>query len=157
MEPAKQIPSVCPSLLLVMSTALAAEEKSPHYTSDRTPKDMALMRRLGIMNGVGAGRFDPLGTYTKEQCFISLLRLYENGIYTVTMDLSTEEQVWTRAELDTGGPALQRNSGREVLLHFSAAVGVYHHLRESSAPRLWTQASHAPSSKKRPAIFKLFP
>ena len=40
-------------------------------------EDVALMSQLGIMNGVGDGRFDPLGTYTEEQCFISLLRLYE--------------------------------------------------------------------------------
>ena len=45
--------------------------------ADWALEDVALMSQLGIMNGVGDGRFDPLGTYTKEQCFISLLRLYE--------------------------------------------------------------------------------
>ena len=45
--------------------------------TDWALEDVALMSQLGIMNGVGDGRFDPLGTYTKEQCFISLLRLYE--------------------------------------------------------------------------------
>ena len=45
--------------------------------ADWALEDVALMSQLGIMNGVGDGRFDPLGTYTEEQCFISLLRLYE--------------------------------------------------------------------------------
>lgn len=45
--------------------------------ADWALEDVVLMSQLGIMNGVGDGRFDPLGTYTEEQCFISLLRLYE--------------------------------------------------------------------------------
>ena len=45
--------------------------------SEWAREDVALMNRLGILNGVGDGRFDPLGTYTQEQCILSLLRLYE--------------------------------------------------------------------------------
>lgn len=43
--------------------------------------DVALMYRLGVMNGVGEDRFDPLGTYTIEQCMASLVRLHENAPY----------------------------------------------------------------------------
>ena len=45
--------------------------------ADWALEDVALMSRLGIMKGVGDGRFDPLGDYTQEQCILSLLRLYE--------------------------------------------------------------------------------
>ena len=45
--------------------------------ADWALEDVALMSRLGIMKGVGDGRFDPLGEYTQEQCILSLLRLYE--------------------------------------------------------------------------------
>lgn len=48
-----------------MSTALAAEEEFPYYTSDRALKDVALMSQLGIMNGVGVGRFAPPGNLYK--------------------------------------------------------------------------------------------
>lgn len=39
--------------------------------------DVRLMSQLGVMTGVGEGRFDPQGGYTVEQGLISLLRLYE--------------------------------------------------------------------------------
>ena len=45
--------------------------------ADWALEDVALMSWLGIMKGVGDGRFDPLGEYTQEQCILSLLRLYE--------------------------------------------------------------------------------
>ena len=45
--------------------------------ADWAMEDVALMSQLGIMKGVGDGRFDPLGDYTQEQCILSLLRLYE--------------------------------------------------------------------------------
>lgn len=41
--------------------------------------DVRLMNGLGVMTGVGEGRFDPLGEYTVEQCIISLLRLHEKA------------------------------------------------------------------------------
>lgn len=43
--------------------------------------DVQLMNHLGIMTGVGDGRFDPLGSYTIEQCLASLLRLHEKAPY----------------------------------------------------------------------------
>ena len=45
--------------------------------ADWALEDVALMSQMGIMKGVGDGRFDPLGAYTQEQCILSLLRLYE--------------------------------------------------------------------------------
>ena len=41
-------------------------------------EDVQLMTHLGIMNGVGENRFDPQGSYTIEQCLVTLLRLYNN-------------------------------------------------------------------------------
>ena len=39
----------------------------------------AVMYRLGVLVGVGDDRFDPLGHYTREQCFASFVRLYMTG------------------------------------------------------------------------------
>lgn len=39
--------------------------------------DVQLMNHLGIMKGTEDNRFNPLGTYTAEQCLVTLLRLYE--------------------------------------------------------------------------------
>lgn len=39
--------------------------------------DVQLMNHLGIMKGTEDNRFDPLGTFTDEQCLVTLLRLYE--------------------------------------------------------------------------------
>ena len=47
--------------------------------ADWAREDVALMNRLGVMNGVGEDRFDPLGTYTVEQCMVSLVRLHEQA------------------------------------------------------------------------------
>ena len=33
----------------------------------------------GVMQGVGEGRFDPLGAYTVEQCVVTFLRLYKSA------------------------------------------------------------------------------
>lgn len=49
--------------------------------ADWALSDVRLMSQLGIMNGVGDGRFDPLGAYTVEQCLVSLVRLHENAPY----------------------------------------------------------------------------
>ena len=49
--------------------------------ADWALEDVALMSQLGIMKGVGDGRFDPLGAYTQEQCILSLLRLYEAVLF----------------------------------------------------------------------------
>lgn len=43
--------------------------------ADWAAEDIALMRSLGVMCGVGDNRFDPLGTYSIEQCAITFLRL----------------------------------------------------------------------------------
>ncbi len=40
-------------------------------------EDVALLTNLGVMNGVEKGRFDPNGKYTVQQCFVSVVRLYE--------------------------------------------------------------------------------
>lgn len=40
--------------------------------------DVQLMNHLGIMCGDKNGRFNPLGSFTAEQCYVTLVRLYEN-------------------------------------------------------------------------------
>lgn len=49
--------------------------------ADWAIEDVRLMNHLGIMTGVGDGSFDPLGSYTKEQCLVTLLRLHEKCPY----------------------------------------------------------------------------
>lgn len=59
----------------------------PVYFDDRDDiadwamDDIQLMNHLGIMTGTGWERFDPLGSYTIEQCLVTLLRLHENAPY----------------------------------------------------------------------------
>lgn len=60
--------------------------------------DVALVNQLGLMTGVGEGRFDPLGSYTVEQCILSLLRLYEK----VPFDDSGRENPFVIPKLEGG-------------------------------------------------------
>ena len=78
--------------------------------ADWALEDVALMSQLGIMNGVGDGRFDPLGTYTEEQCFISLLRLYEM----VPFDGAGQENPFSTLEPQPGFLCTFPNSGYYV-------------------------------------------
>lgn len=41
--------------------------------------DVRTVSEWGVMNGVSATEFDPKGTYTREQCFVTFLRLWKNG------------------------------------------------------------------------------
>ena len=49
--------------------------------ADWALEGVRLMNHLGVMTGLEDGRFDPLGLYTKEQCAVTLLRLYEKAPY----------------------------------------------------------------------------
>ena len=40
---------------------------------------VSLMSEWGVMNGVGDNTFSPNETYTREQCYITFLRLYKNA------------------------------------------------------------------------------
>lgn len=60
--------------------------------------DVELVNQLGLMTGVGEGRFDPLGSYTVEQCILSLLRLYEK----VPFDGSGRENPFVIPKLEGG-------------------------------------------------------
>ena len=42
-------------------------------------EDVAAVLEWKVMNGTAAGHFDPLGTYTREQAVLTLLRLYANA------------------------------------------------------------------------------
>ena len=58
-------------------TAFSDQDQIADWALD----DVRLMNHLGIMTGVGDGRFDPQGNYTIEQCLVSLLRLHEKAPY----------------------------------------------------------------------------
>ena len=75
--------------------------------ADWALEDVALMSQLRIMNGVGDGRFDPLGVYTTEQCILSLLRLYE----TVPFDGAEQENPFSILEPQPGFLCTFPNSG----------------------------------------------
>ena len=45
--------------------------------ADWAKTDVQLMTHLGIMNGVGEDKFAPKGSYSVEQCLVTLVRLYE--------------------------------------------------------------------------------
>lgn len=66
--------------------------------ADWAVDDVALMNQLGIMNGVGEGRFDPMGDYTVEQCILSLLRLDEK----VPFDAAGRENPFAIPEPEAG-------------------------------------------------------
>lgn len=78
--------------------------------ADWALEDVALMSQLGIMKGVGDGRFDPLGAYTQEQCILSLLRLYE----TVPFDGAGRETPFSILEPQPGFRCTFPNSGYYV-------------------------------------------
>ncbi len=66
--------------------------------ADWALEDVKLMNQLGVMTGVGEGRFDPLGSYTIEQCLVSLVRLYEK----VPFGDSKQQNPFTIAKLEEG-------------------------------------------------------
>jgi hypothetical protein len=49
--------------------------------ADWAMDDVRLMNQLGIMTGTEDNRFDPLGSYTSEQCLVTLMRLHEKCPY----------------------------------------------------------------------------
>ncbi len=49
--------------------------------ADWAMADVQLMNHLGIMTGIEDNRFDPMGSYTSEQCLVTLLRLHEKAPY----------------------------------------------------------------------------
>jgi hypothetical protein len=49
--------------------------------ADWAMDDVRLMNQLGIMTGTEDNRFDPLGSYTIEQCLVTLMRLHEKCPY----------------------------------------------------------------------------
>lgn len=42
-------------------------------------ESVAVINGWGVMDGPGDGAFSPNGYYTREQCFLTFLRLYKNG------------------------------------------------------------------------------
>lgn len=59
-------------------------EPLPYTDADQiaswAEKDVQLMTQLGILNGVENGKFAPLDRYSIEQCYATLVRLYEKTV-----------------------------------------------------------------------------
>lgn len=47
--------------------------------SDWAAEEVLTVSLWGVMNGVSDTEFDPKGTYTREQCFVTFLRLWRNA------------------------------------------------------------------------------
>ena len=45
--------------------------------ADWAKTEVGQVSSLGIMNGMGDGSFAPLGQYTREQCYLTMVRLYD--------------------------------------------------------------------------------
>lgn len=69
--------------------------------ADWAKTDVQLMTHLGILNGVGDGKFDPKGAYSVEQCLVTLVRLYEMTCQGKTPD-QTNPFVMTEREQTIG-------------------------------------------------------
>ena len=87
-----------------------AGEAVPEYDdqmdiADWATKDIALMRSMGVMCGVGDNRFDPQGTYSIEQCAITFLRL--NQCITEVSHIFSYDQVieFLESESTNGSPS----------------------------------------------------
>ena len=64
-------------------TAFDAAADLPPFTDREAigtwaEESVALMVQNGVMKGVGEGLFSPTTGYTREQCYVTFLRLYEN-------------------------------------------------------------------------------
>ena len=75
-------------MLLRAYTVYAGDVPSPDGTDSFLDEDeiapwaresVAVINGWGVMDGRGDGTFDPSGYYTREQCFLTILRLYQNG------------------------------------------------------------------------------
>lgn len=57
-------------------TEIRFEYSDAQEASDWAQPFIQEVSNLGVMLGVAEGIFDPLGTYTREQSMITMLRLY---------------------------------------------------------------------------------
>lgn len=75
---------------LYCSDPLEVQEPLSYADSDAIASwakdDVALITALGVMKGVEGNRFDPTGSYTVEQCFVTLVRLYRETCQGKTPD-----------------------------------------------------------------------
>ena len=67
----------------VLPTGSALRFSDAGEISDRAAESVAILDEWGVMKGVSATAFAPKGTYTREQCFLTFLRLWKNAPYSV--------------------------------------------------------------------------
>lgn len=89
-EPTAQITRQEAAVMLARAYRVVARELPevpagdlPFTDSDQiagwAKESVALMYHWGILQGKSDGSFDPYGAFTKEQCLLTFLRLYENA------------------------------------------------------------------------------
>lgn len=62
--------------------------------ADWAQTEVACMAEIGVVNGVGENTFDPLGNYTREQCYLTLVRML-NGLNAAKADDVEKETIST--------------------------------------------------------------
>lgn len=79
--------------------------------ADWAASSVALMTQWGVMGGTGDNKFDPMGTYTREQCIVTFMRLYDKAPEgrakgTVSPMFTQAENVQRMEKLGTFGTSL---------------------------------------------------
>ncbi len=72
---------------------------------------VAAVSGWGVMNGVSAAEFNPKGTYTREQCFVTFLRLWKNAPVTRARG-NVKALTATRGNLNDPADLLGMNAGQ---------------------------------------------
>ena len=97
--------------LLPDQTGIASRFSDYAQISSWAQESVAAVSGWGVMNGVSATEFDPKGTYTREQCFVTFLRLWKNApVSRVRGNVKTLTA--TRGALDDPADLLGMNAGQ---------------------------------------------
>lgn len=63
----------------IATTTAATTYADQSDVADWAQDSVALMTQFGIMSGIGENTFSPTGTYTREQCIVTFMRLYDSA------------------------------------------------------------------------------
>ena len=79
--------------------------------ADWAAPSVALMTQWGVMAGTSGNTFDPQGTYTREQCIVTFMRLYDNAPQgrakgTLSPLFTQEENIQRMMDLGSFGTSL---------------------------------------------------
>jgi len=99
----------CYASNLPAAGALTFSDKNS--VADWAASSVSLLAQWGVMQGKEQNTFDPLGTYTREQCIVTFMRLYDRAPEgrakgTVGTLYSYEEQIQRLTRLGTYGSSI---------------------------------------------------